>query len=102
MLSTIRKSVSRVPFNSTIKKMSASSAPIRDGVFRPKTTYEVWTGDAGAYPIMVGIGWCLFFGTSFGIYYFFSSPDVRPWGEARQQLFRGSLGEYKKSDFGHQ
>lgn len=97
MFSTVRKSVSKVSFNQIKKScLSSSSAPIRDGVFKPKSTSQIWTGDAGAYPIMVGIGWCIFFGTSFSVYYFMSSPDVRPWGEARRMLFRGELTEYKK------
>ena len=97
MSSIIRKTISKVSLNQ-IRKFSSSSSSIgiKDGVFRPKSTTEIWTGDAGAYPIMVGIGWCLFFGASFSVYYAFSSPDVRMWGESRRKLFRGKLEEYTK------
>jgi len=78
----------------TLRK--SSHAPIRDGVYRPKSTKEVWTGDAGAYSIIFGIGWCLFFGTAFSAYYFISSPDVRVFGRAREKLFRGDLNEYTR------
>jgi hypothetical protein len=76
----------------------ASHAPIRDGVFRPKSTKEIWGGDAGAYPIIFGIGWCLFFGTAFSAYYFLSSPDVRVYGKSREKLFRGDLNEYTRAE----
>jgi hypothetical protein len=75
----------------------ASHAP-RDGVFRPKSTKEIWGGDAGAYPIIFGIGWCLFFGTAFSAYYFLSSPDVRVYGKSREKLFRGDLNEYTRAE----
>jgi hypothetical protein len=92
---TIRRTVARLQAT-TIRKASHATAPMRDGVYRPKSTKEVWTGDAGAYPIIFGIGWCLFFSAGFSAYYFFSSPDVRVVGQSRDRLFRGELDEYKR------
>lgn len=90
---TARKVVS--PFKSAISR--ASSVAARDGVFKEKATKQIWLGDAGAYPIMVGIAWCGVFGTCFGIYYALTSPDVRLWGQSRDRLFRGAIAaEYTK------
>ena len=74
----------------------SSHAAVRDGVFRPKSTKDIWAGDAGAYPVMVGIAWCLVFAGGFSLYYFVSSPDVRVIGDSRVKLFRGELNEYKR------
>mmetsp|Transcript_9701 Transcript_9701/g.10207 ORF Transcript_9701/g.10207 Transcript_9701/m.10207 type:complete len:97 (-) Transcript_9701:232-522(-) len=94
MFPTIRKTISK----QINKSFLSSSSTVRDGVFKPKTTLQVWTGDAGAYPIMVGIGWCIFFGASFSVYYATSSPDVRLWGESRRKLFRGEMSEYTRNN----
>jgi hypothetical protein len=92
MINNFLRKTSTIVTTSSMKQMrKASHAPIRDGVFRPKSTKEIWGGDAGAYPIIFGIGWCLFFGTAFSAYYFLSSPDVRVYGKSREKLFRGSL-----------
>lgn len=78
-------------------KATRAFSAARDGVFKPKTTKDIWLGDGGAYPVMVGIGWCCFFCTAFSIYYASTSPDVRLWGKSRDQLFRGEIaGEYTK------
>ncbi len=83
--------------SSQIRRSStASASSIRDGVFRPKSTKDIWAGDAGAYPVMAGIGWCLVFGAGFSLYYFLKSPDVRVIGDSRVKLFRGQLEEYKR------
>ena len=74
-----------------------ASHAVRDGVFRPKAMKDIWTGDAGAYPIMFGIGWCLFFATGFSAYYALSSPDVRMFGKSRDKVFRGELNEYTRA-----
>jgi hypothetical protein len=36
-----------------------------------------WMEDPGTYPMILGIGGSICFAVGFGIYYFFSSPDVR-------------------------
>ncbi len=99
MIGSSLRSVSRslclsVSRSSQIRRSSVAAA--RDGVFKPKSAKDVWTGDAGAYPVMVGIGWCLVFAAGFGAYYFLKSPDVRVIGDSRVKLFRGELEEYKR------
>jgi hypothetical protein len=94
----LRKSAASSMKQTTAAIRKSSHAPIRDGVYRPKSTKEIWGGDAGAYPIIFGIGWCLFFGTAFSAYYFLSSPDVRVYGKSREELFRGDLKGYTRAD----
>lgn len=80
-----------------ISRRAASSAPARDGVFKGTDQKKIWLGDAGAYPVMVGIGWCIFFCAAFGTWYMGSSPDVRLWGSSRDRQFRGEIAaEYTK------
>jgi hypothetical protein len=95
MFARMMKRGLRVP--AKIVSRGASGTTVRDGVFKGKDIKNIWLGDAGAYPVMVGIAWCCFFCTSFGIYYASTSPDVRLIGESRRRLFRGELGkEYMK------
>lgn len=89
------KTISKLPM--TFMRKASQATPIRDGVFRPKSTKDIWTGDAGAYPIIFGIGWCLFFGGAFSAYYALSSPDVRVFGKSREKLFRGDLNDYTRA-----
>jgi hypothetical protein len=83
------------PLKSTVTR--ASTVAARSGVFKEKLATQIWLGDAGAYPVMVGIIWCAAFGTGFGIYYATTSPDVRLWGQSRERLFRGAIAaDYTK------
>lgn len=78
----------------------SSAAPVRDGVFREKTTKGIWLGDKGAFPIMsitvVGACCC----ASFGVFYLLTSPDVRLTpGSSRSKMFRADIAhDYIKED----
>jgi hypothetical protein len=91
-LSTIRKIISRGQ-RPTASIRLASEAKTKKGVFRDKSAMTAWTEDPGTYPMILGIGGSICFAVGFGIYYFFSSPDVRVVGESRKKLFRGELNE---------
>ena len=81
-------------------KALSHAAPIRDGIYRPKTLKETWFGDKGAYPIMsisvIGACACV----TFGVYYLSTSPDARlAPGQSRSKMFRGNIAEeYIKED----
>lgn len=61
-----------------------------DGKYHPKTTSEIWLGDKGAYPIMVGIAWCVVYCVGFGTYYLWTSKDVN-LRQKKSSCWRGEM-----------
>ena len=94
MFTQVSRKIIRSPVRSAIARASTAT---RDGVFKQASPKTIWLGDAGAYPVMFGIGWCAFFASAFSLYYMGSSPDVRLWGKSRERLFRGEIAaEYTR------
>ena len=78
----------------------ATTARVRDGVFREKTFKETWFEDKGAYPVMSIIVLGSLACTIFGGYYMVTSPDVKlvPGG-SRSRMFRVDIAnDYVKED----
>ncbi len=64
---------------------------LSSGTFHPKSTREVWLGDAGAYPIMGVIGFALAFCTVFGLRTAAVDSDARLSKDNRKNPFRGEM-----------
>ncbi len=77
---------------SLIQKRAFSHQNLRSGVFKEKTTKEVWLGDTGAYPIMgvILFAGCMSIAASFWIG---AGPDSRLAKSDRKNPFRGALKE---------
>mmetsp|Transcript_15311 Transcript_15311/g.13848 ORF Transcript_15311/g.13848 Transcript_15311/m.13848 type:complete len:94 (-) Transcript_15311:51-332(-) len=74
--------------NNQIRNLATHS---KSGVFKPKTTSEIWLGDSGAYPVMFVIGFAVVFSLGTGIWFMATSPDARISKYSRKTLFRGEL-----------
>jgi hypothetical protein len=93
MFAQTARKMMRVPGTAIARASTAA----RDGVFKEKESKKIWLGDAGAYPVMAGLVWCVIFATGFGTWYMSSSPDVKLFGQTKKRLFRGEIAaEYTR------
>lgn len=69
---------------------ASSSAGSKHG-FRPKTLYEAWCSDSGAYPVMGVIVFACVFSVGTGLYVMATHQDARVSKSSRKAIFRGEL-----------
>ncbi len=74
-----------------------ATAPSRSGVFKEKTMKQAWASDKGAWPVMGTFAVMISFVAGYGMYYMYSSPDVRILSNARKSFLRGELAVFSKS-----
>jgi hypothetical protein len=67
------------------------AAPATPGVYKEKSTMEVWCGDKGAWPVMSVIVFACVFCAGFGFWVMFNHPDARISKRDRKSPMRGEF-----------
>mmetsp|Transcript_2032 Transcript_2032/g.1998 ORF Transcript_2032/g.1998 Transcript_2032/m.1998 type:complete len:101 (-) Transcript_2032:266-568(-) len=99
MFSTIRKTISKLPLNqinkSFLSSSSSSSATIllQNSSATVASSSQEITRNVGVYSIMLGIGGCLFFGSTFSVYYFISAPEMSYLRGTQRKLLQRQIGD---------
>ena len=76
----------------TVRHMGgASSSSSGNHGFKPKTLYEAWCSDSGAYPVMGVIVFACVFSVGTGLYIMGTHEDARVSKSSRKAIFRGPL-----------
>ena len=74
-----------------VRHMGGASASGSAHGYKPKTLYEAWCSDSGAYPVMGVIVFACFFSVGTGLYFMGTHQDSRVSKGSRKALFRGEL-----------
>lgn len=74
-----------------VRHMGAASSSSGAAGYKPKTLYEAWCSDSGAYPVMGVIVFACFFSVGSGLYIMGTHQDARVSKSSRKAIFRGEL-----------